>query len=100
MTRPQVGDEKCTFRVFGTLKITGREEIFVYGDLSADGVSVGDLARVQASQPPLEATISAVEIVDGTPSGPHLALGLQVHESDHENWRRLPKETTVQILAA
>lgn len=94
MARP-----RRSFTLYGSLEIAGREEIFLYGELSSNAISVGDVVQVSTCQPPLEATISAVEMVDGTPSGSHLALGLKVPSADRDRWKNLPERTKLEVLS-
>lgn len=86
-----------SFIVHGTFNLSGREEVFVYGELSGGKTSPGDVATVTSVKPSLQATISTIEIVDGTPSGSHLALGLQIQDTDRDRWIHLPERSAIEI---
>jgi hypothetical protein len=63
------------FKVVGTLRLSFRECLVIYGDIVEGNVAVGEVIDV-----PLNSSLSvafpieSVEAVDGTPTGSHVGL--------------------------
>jgi hypothetical protein len=79
------------FHVRGTFHLTGRDRFVVYGDVLEAEVRAGMRLQVPLnSQLSFEALVTAVEFVDGTPTGSHVALVLPLDEPlDLRTWQSL-----------
>jgi hypothetical protein len=79
------------FHVRGTFHLTERDRFVVYGDVLEGEVRAGMHLQVPLnSQLSFEAPVAAVDFVDGTPTGSHVALAFLLEQPlDLTTWQGL-----------